>query len=135
MELISWKDRYSVQIDSIDKQHKKLVAIINSLHNAMMEKKTKDEMGKVLSELVNYTAEHFGFEEKLFDQHGYPGRINHKSAHKDFVAKVKDFQTDFENGKSTISMKLLSFLKDWLVKHIEGTDQEYSKFLVKKGVK
>ncbi len=39
MPLIPWSDQYSLMIDSIDNQHKKLVGFINQLHEAMMEDK------------------------------------------------------------------------------------------------
>lgn len=135
MELITWSDKYSVNIGSIDKQHKKLVDIINRLHKAMLDKKTKDEMGIILNELIDYTVEHFGYEEELFTKYSYPGTLLHKKEHKDLVGKVSDFKNEFTAGKGAVSMKLLSFLKDWLINHINGTDQKYSDFLIEKGVK
>ena len=40
MDFVTWSDKFSVKIPSIDEQHKKLVAVINELYNAMKTGKT-----------------------------------------------------------------------------------------------
>lgn len=37
MPLIEWNDSFSVKIDSIDEQHKKLVDLLNSLNEEMVQ--------------------------------------------------------------------------------------------------
>jgi hemerythrin len=51
------------------------------------------------------------------------------------VAQVVDIQNKFKAGEAMVSMELMTFLKDWLVNHIQGTDKKYSSFLRGKGVK
>lgn len=133
--LISWKEEFSVKIASIDEQHQKLLGLINSLHQAMMARKGKDVLGAVLDNLIAYTQEHFAYEEQLFNQHEYPSRLSHVREHKELVKKVADFRADFEAGKLTVTMEVMQFLKDWLERHIQGTDKAYSAYLVRNGVK
>ena len=38
-KFISWNDKISVGIQEIDEQHKRLVALINNLYDAMVEGK------------------------------------------------------------------------------------------------
>ncbi len=135
MALMSWGSQFSVKIDSIDAQHKELLRMLNEMFEAMQQGKGKDVMGKILSELIAYTATHFAHEEKFFDQHGYPDSAKHKAVHKDLVAKVLAFQKEFNAGNATISTDLMKFLKDWLITHIMGSDKLYSDYLVSKGVK
>jgi hemerythrin-like metal-binding protein len=134
MALFEWSNKYSVGVAEIDKQHKVLVDLINQLHDAMMQRKTKEDMGKILQGLLDYTIKHFGHEEKFFDKYSYPERVAHKKIHTEFIAKISEFNDDFKSGKSTVSLKLLSFLKDWLVNHIQGTDPKYVPFFSDKGV-
>lgn len=129
MALLEWKPEFNLGMADIDRQHKKLVDLINQLYDAMMEKKTKEVMGKILKGLQNYTIEHFGYEEKLFAEHNYIGKMAHTKTHKEFVAQIAAFKADFDAGKVTISIKILSFLKDWLINHIQGTDKEYVPYL------
>ena len=78
MALIDWSESMSVGIPGIDEQHKKLVQMINELHEAMKARKAADVMGKILDELIRYTTTHFGFEEKLMQQQKQPFRKSNK---------------------------------------------------------
>lgn len=132
--LIQWSDDLSVTIDSIDEQHKVLVALINKLHAAMKERRSKEELMSVVTELKEYTVTHFQFEEELFAKHGYPDTPGHVEQHKKFVQQVLDFEQALVSGKATVTMDVMRFLKNWLTGHIKGTDKQYGPFLSAKGV-
>ena len=134
MAFIDWTDELSVNIKTIDDQHKELIKMINELSEAMKVGKGKDVMGKVLAKLLDYTKMHFGTEERFFETHKYPGYISHKAEHDKLTKQVMDLKTRFDSGQSVITVEVMSFLKDWLQKHIIGTDKKYSTFLIGKGV-
>lgn len=134
MSLISWADQYSVKIKEIDNQHTKLVDLINQLHDAMKEGKSKEIIGRIISDLVTYTKFHFFAEEKIMADNNYPGYLRHKKEHEDLTQKVIQFQSDYESGKAVLSLELMQFLKTWLVNHIMKVDKEYSVFLNSKGI-
>ena len=134
-DLVSWSDKLSVGVDSIDAQHKVLVGMINELNRAMRDKQSQSAMLKIVQGLGEYVVSHFGYEEKLFAKHGYPEAEGHVEIHRQFIAKVQEFQNALASGKATVSIDVLQFLKDWLVEHIMGTDKQYSQFLVARGVK
>jgi hemerythrin len=64
--LIEWEDIYSVGIEEFDNDHKKLIELINRLHQAMLDKKAKEVLGEIINELVDYTIYHFNKEEAMF---------------------------------------------------------------------
>jgi hemerythrin len=134
MPLLNWNEGYSVNISQIDSQHKKLVDIINDLHDSMKAGKSKEILDKILNELINYTSNHFKTEEDMFDKYGYPDKIAHNKQHGDLVDQVLKFKSNFESGKSVLSIDLMNFLKDWLVQHMTGSDKKYSSYLNGKGV-
>jgi methyl-accepting chemotaxis protein len=134
-DLMSWSNSLSVNIKQIDDQHKKLVGMVNELHKAMKLKKSTNTIGSILDRLIDYTATHFATEEKLFAQYKYPEEKAHVEIHRKLVAQVLDIQKKFKAGEAMVSMELMSFLKDWLVNHIQGTDKKYSSFLREHGVK
>ncbi len=135
MLYLEWNDSFSVKIDSIDKQHQKLVDYINELHNAMLQGKSKQILGEILNKLARYTVEHFTLEEKIMADNNFPELASHKEAHKNFVKKVGEYRQAFEDGKVLMSIEIMNFLKDWITNHIMGTDQNYSQYLVSRGVK
>ncbi len=134
MALLTWKDAYSVKIKQIDDQHKVLIDMINELNDAMAQGKAKDALGAILDKLVSYAASHFALEEGLLQTHGYEGYQDHKDKHVKMTAKVLDLQRQFKSGQAAMTIEVMNFLKNWLDKHIIGTDMKYSAFLNSKGV-
>lgn len=125
MGFLDWNDSYSLGIAEIDMQHKKLVALIVKLYEAMSKAKANDVVGSILTELVMYTKTHFTTEEKYFAQFAYVNKANHELEHQKFVSKINDFKEKFDSGKVGVSIQLMNFLKDWLVHHIMKTDKQY----------
>jgi hemerythrin len=132
--MFEWKPQYSVQIASIDDQHKKLFAIAEELNTAMAHGQAKVALGKILDRLVQYTVFHFNYEERLMTLHGYSDLAPHKLEHETLKKQVVDFQHEFEGGNAFVSVELMAFLQDWLQKHIQGTDMLYSPFLIQRNV-
>ena len=134
MKFIRWKDAYSVHIEEIDEQHKKLIGIINHLADAMKVGKGRDVLDTVLKELVAYTEYHFGTEERLFQEHGYPEHEDHKQMHDDLVNKAQELKKAFDKGNTKISVDVMLLLSNWLNNHILEVDKKYTPFLRGKGV-
>jgi len=132
--LMVWNEKLSVNIKAIDRQHQKIVGIINELHDAMKERRGRDVMAGLLVELVDYSGYHFDTEEDFFRQYKYPGLLVHKSEHDLFKSRVEHMRSQFNGGNKLIVVEAMDFLKDWLSDHILVTDHKYSPFLNGKGV-
>lgn len=132
---IEWKDEYSVGLDSIDQQHKKLLALINQLQTAVDYSTGEEFEREALDELVDYTKTHFSYEEGLMEQNGYPGFEPHRAKHKEMIREVEEVLAEYEEDHDLAMEHGSKFLKNWLINHINGTDKEYSRFLIDKGVK
>ena len=135
MALISWSDELSVKVNEIDDQHKKLISLMNNLHDAMRAKQGKQALEATLQELAAYTVYHFQTEEKYMQKFHYPGFAAHKAQHDAFVKKVSDFQKDFVAGRLGLSIEVMNFLRDWVSNHIKETDKKYSTIFVENGLK
>ncbi len=134
MALIKWTEKLSVNIDSIDEQHKVLINMINEFYEKINEKSNNELISNLITKMKDYTLLHFSMEEKLFKQYNYADFEQHKKQHDGFVKKVSDLEGRFKKGEIILSFEITRFLKDWLMDHIQGTDKKYTKFFIEKGI-
>jgi len=135
MAYIDFSDKLSVKISLIDEQHKKLIEIINDLHDAMITGQGKTIMDDVLARLIDYTKFHFSTEEHLMEQYNYPDRVHHETQHIELTSQVGQLYLKVKENKSSVTIETMNFLKDWLNHHILETDKKLGVFLDEKGVK
>lgn len=135
MPLMTWTDKLSVGVGVLDDDHKKLVGMVNELYDAMQAGHGRESLGRILNALVQYTKVHFAREEKFFAQTGYPASVAHKHEHDALTKQVLDVQQKYNSGAAaTLSLDVMHFLKNWLVNHIQGSDQKYRAHLNEKGI-
>ncbi len=127
--MFEWNPEYSVHIQSIDAQHQNLFAIGRELYAAMSAGQGKTALGRILDRLVQYTIVHFAHEERLMKQCQYPDFAAHKAEHDALTAQVVNFQQEFHAGRVTMAVQILQFLKEWLERHIKGSDTSYAPYL------
>ncbi|OIR16910.1 bacteriohemerythrin [mine drainage metagenome] len=119
-----WTEQLNVGIEVIDQQHRRIVEYINQLDDARSSGHSRAEIGYLIGDLVDYTISHFGFEESLQEEAGYPFAKSHKKVHDLFAQRVSDFQARFDRGED-ISRGLNSLLVTWLFNHIKRDDADY----------
>ena len=134
MAFITWTDELSVGVELFDNDHKELISLANRLHDSITVRAQQGVMSSLLNDLLKYTIFHFGHEEGFMLQYGYPGYGKHKMEHEALVRKVEDYIEQVSQGKTSISLSLMGFLKEWLVNHIMGSDKDYVEFFAKKGI-
>jgi hemerythrin len=134
MDLLPWKEDYSVGIEEVDSQHKKLVEYINQLFEAMSVGKGFEALSEILNGLTEYTVKHFFTEEKHMVVYVYPDYKKHKEEHKKLVDEVAHLKKEFEAGNKKLTVEVVNFLKEWLINHINGSDKVLGEYLAQKGI-
>lgn len=135
MVFITWDDSYSVYVESIDEQHKKLMRMINDLHDSLNKDEESDAIIAVLGRLRDYSREHFKYEEDIFRKYGYQHEQEHKKRHDDLVQNVNEFENKLLADRGEVGEELLNFLLYWLENHIKNVDKQYITFMLENGVK
>ena len=128
---IQWSESMSIGIEAIDNDHKKLLSLINQLQTAIQHSIDDDLIHKILDELISYTNYHFEREELLMRLNHYPDYENHKKQHEKMIKKISECVEKYQSDPSNTIEDTLSFLKNWLIQHIMGSDREYIPFLKK----
>ena len=134
MEPIVWSKKFSVGIAAIDKQHKKLIEMINHLINNPPDGTRSETVADVLTEMTSYAHKHFESEETLMIKYGYPHLDQHKSKHRAFNVKAIEFCMATSEGVEIVPYALLEYLKQWLVEHILQEDMKYKIFFKEHGI-
>ena len=115
----------------MDEQHKNIVDIINGLHEAILDGRNKEVLSRILQELINDAQTHFSYEENLLKTHAYPELEEHKTFHNQLAVQVLDMQKRYLDGRTTLSVEMTNFLKNWLSDHILRVDVKFTPYLKK----
>ncbi len=123
VDLVPWSDEYNIGIDLIDDQHKKLMAAINELINAINENYKNEDVLNFFDKLYAYTDYHFKSEEQYFSSLDKTDTELHQFQHKHFIEQLDDIKKSIKTDK--ISNDTLWFLTDWLLIHIKHDDKKF----------
>jgi hemerythrin len=134
MALFEWEPRYSVHIDEFDGHHKRLIELLQKLHQSMLDGQGKNIVGGILDDLKEYTEYHFSAEEKLMQEHNYPEYDQHKAMHVELIQQLNELIDNYKKGNSQISTETYRFLNKWLTNHIMNADKKYTSFFKEKGI-
>jgi len=129
MSFMEWNYLLYVKVESIDREHEKLVMLLNSMYDAICTGQGKDVVGTILNELIEYTKTHFAHEEQLMKEKKYYNFEAHKLEHDKLTRQVMEFKEQFDEGRESVHLKVMHFLKSWLTEHIFGTDMKLGYFL------
>jgi len=133
-DVFEWDDSLDVGIAEINRQHKALIDLINTIDLSVKNSQSASQVTTDLVSLIDYTHEHFGYEEALFAGHGYPETQQHKQTHITLLKQLDDYKQQLQSGEKIDYSSLMVFLTQWLKRHIRHSDQDYAVFLRKKGV-
>ena len=109
---------------TIDSQHRQLIAAINDLMTACSQGKGRAQLADSAKFLQDYTARHFGDEERLQLASKYPDYTNHKRYHEEIKRVVADISRRLDAEGPTIALvgEMNQALAQWLVNHIKQQD-------------
>lgn len=135
MPFINWDNSFRVNIDSIDEQHKKIMEMINDLHDSITEGAARRNLNEALVRLSVYMVKHFVYEENLFKKHNYKYQKEHKKDHDELAESITEFHKWNMNGKCKLVSDQVEFFKNKMHDHILNYDQKYVSHMYSHGVK
>lgn len=117
-----WRPAFEVGHEVIDRQHRRLFAIGNELINAIILRKSKDDIELTLDDLVNDIAEHFRSEEEILQALGRGVPELHLLSHQRLLAEIRALREKFHRGELQVG-ELVGFVAyDVIAQHIIKED-------------
>lgn len=131
MAIFVWSDDYSIGYVQVDRQHQRLVSMLNRLDASISEGAEATAIAGLLSELKSYTEYHFSTEEQLMREGaGNAEHVRtHLQQHRAFERSLEQMIRVYNESGSVVAGSLLEFLVRWLMSHILGSDQEMGRLL------
>ncbi|MEN8252433.1 MAG: hemerythrin family protein [Patescibacteria group bacterium] len=126
-----WKDEFSVNEETIDTHHKKLIHKLNELMDVILQDGAMCKVEETIDFFESYIHEHFKYEESYMKKMNFPNHEEHVEEHKTFIQKYKEFRENLfsENVDcNQLAFKIESFLGLWLTEHVYVEDQKYAKY-------
>ena len=124
----NWTDKYLINIEEIDKQHKGFFELWDN-KCLRPDLKNHEQLSLIIDKLEDYIEEHFAYEEKLLEKADYPYIENHKAQHRFFIQKVNEMKQELEYMNPLLFEKTAAFMKKWFLSHIMQSDKDYRNFV------
>ncbi|MGD2074889.1 MAG: bacteriohemerythrin [Gammaproteobacteria bacterium] len=141
-DFIVWREDWRLGIELLDRQHQVLADCLNRLVRqcACTQEAQADEqpqarrrLGELLDELYTRAKRHFGNEEALMLEHGYPGYASHLQEHVMLLAELKTtFLNRFEQGCTHMDASVFKALKSWFIVHVIRSDRDFANYMLRR---
>lgn len=119
-----WKDSFNIGVERIDEQHRILFEVMNRLYVSMASGEPEPLVVNALNDLRFYAGQHFHDEEGILARAGFPAIETQRAQHGFFTAQLEAFDV-----RKPTARDALTFLKDWFLQHVLGTDRRFEEWL------
>ena len=133
MAVLQWSQELSVRVSSLDAQHQTMIALVNELHDAVSTGRPRLFVDAAIEKLIEYTREHFSFEERCLLTACYRRFEHHQCEHGELAAKVDALHWRHRAGDASAAAELVEVLTRWIDRHLRGSDRSYTEDLIRIG--
>jgi len=123
-------------MSEIDQQHQELVSMLNRLNDAVKNNESREDIYRIIDDVIAFTRLHFATEERLMIQSGYTEIEWHKDKHKELIQ-------DALHLKGKLAYVGEEMFTDWfnhwpfarVLAHIQYADKQFEDQLLQSGMK
>jgi len=123
-------------MSEIDQQHQELVSMLNRLNDAVKNNESREDIYRIIDDVIAFTRLHFATEEQLMIQSGYTEIEWHKDKHKELIQ-------DALHLKGKLAYVGEEMFTDWfnhwpfarVLAHIQYADKQFEDQLLQSGMK
>ncbi len=122
MPFLNWKSEYQTGINPIDFEHRKLVELINEIHEHISQQDEKCDVEDCLGQIHATISAHFALEEKVMLEMEFEHYEQHKAEHEVLLDWVVEIIEDFEDEDGISGEMLEAQLRKWFIDHVQDSD-------------
>lgn len=129
MQLLEWKNEYSLGIPEVDYEHRELINLINDLLMELNVNGASAGITDSLGEVYARIALHFALEEKIMREQNYDQFTEHKTDHNRLLNEIRDIMDEYENSVNVDTETFAERLDRWFSNHFRTMDARLHKHL------
>ncbi len=123
-------------VSEIDLQHQELVNMLNRLNDAVKNNESREDIYRIIDDVIAFTRLHFATEEQLMIQSGYPEIEWHKDKHKQLIQEALRLKGKLEYVGEQL---FTEWFNHWpfanVLAHIQYADKQIEDHITQSGVK
>ncbi len=131
MATMQWSDEWGLGLAEPDTGRRELVGLYNEIDLAVKRGDSRRTLIAGLTRLLNRAEGFFAEEEMLMEAAGYPLWPEHRDEHRDFLQRMRNFESALIEQRLAIDLPVMQFLRHWLVGHLNESDGAFGRFLAR----
>ncbi len=118
-------------VEDIDRQHREMFDHVAALLEATRQRRSKEEVLRMMDYLGTYAVEHFQAEEREMDRTRYPRAEAHRLEHRQFAKELEVLRLELatEGPSVLFIIRVGNRVTEWLREHIYRTDRVLGEWL------
>ena len=114
----------------MDAEHRVQLDLLRGLQEALARGgEDRSASADVLTQLLEYSEAHFLSEQLLMRLHAYPAYEEHAQEHDRLMGTLRRLSEDWAAGGGEAAGNLLSSVEDWLLTHMNTSDEALAAYL------
>ena len=126
MPLLKWNNTLLLEVEPFDEHHAHLFSLLNRIYDLIVANAPDAGFHEAFKDLKDYAVYHFEAEELWMQEQDYPQKQAHIDQHESFKKEIARFEEEFAADRKSVSISVLTFVKEWLLNHIYKIDAEYA---------
>jgi len=122
MSLLEWKSEYSVGIESMDFEHRKMIGMINEIYDELTQHRDAESIEQFLGDIHASISAHFALEERMMRNADYAEYEAHKDDHEELLDQIRDMMEEFRVDSEIGFGILRENLANWFEAHFGSFD-------------
>ncbi len=117
--------------DEIDAQHQELFDRIRALLEASRNRRSREEVIRLLEYMGGYVVHHFSCEEARMEASGYPKLEGHRMEHRQLIKELEILRHELksEGPSALFVIRVGNRVTEWLREHVYRTDRLLAEWL------